>query len=100
MILHSVKKQVELHFSCTAVSSEDSSATDLLMLQTQYKIVHVCTGTYMYTVYAMGVVHNLTYIHIFTRIEKMQPLSVGKVLYHHSRQKEHLKFKIRIRPDL
>ena len=33
-ILHSVKKQVQLHFSCTAVSSEDSSATDLLMLQT------------------------------------------------------------------
>ena len=30
-ILHSVKKQVQLHFSCTAVSSEDSSATDLLM---------------------------------------------------------------------
>ena len=26
---HSVKKQVQLHFSCTAVSSEDSSATDL-----------------------------------------------------------------------
>ena len=58
-ILHSVKEQVQLHFSCTAVSSEDSSATDLLMLQTQYKIVHVCTGTYMHTVYAMGVVHNL-----------------------------------------
>ena len=57
--IHSVKKQVQLHFSCTAVSSEDSSATDLLMLQTQYKIVHVCTGTYMHTVYAMGVVHNL-----------------------------------------
>ena len=52
--IHSVKKQVQLHFSCTAVSSEDSSATDLLMLQTQYKIVHVCTGTYMHTVYAMG----------------------------------------------
>ena len=34
-MLHSVKKQVQLHFSCTAVSSEDSSATDLLMLQTQ-----------------------------------------------------------------
>ena len=58
-ILHSVKKQVQLLFSCTAVSSEDSSATDLLMLQTQYKIAHVCTGTYMHTVYAMGVVHNL-----------------------------------------
>ena len=53
--LHAVKKQVQLHFSCTAVSSEDSSATDLLMLQTQYKVVHVCTGTYMHTVYAMGV---------------------------------------------
>ena len=39
--LHSVNKQVELHFSCTAVSSKDSSATDLLMLQTQYNIVHV-----------------------------------------------------------
>ena len=57
--LHSVKKQVQLHFSCTAVSSEDSSATDLLMLQTQYKSVHVYTDTYMHTVYAMGVVHNL-----------------------------------------
>ena len=57
--LHSVKKQVQLHFSCTAVSSEDSSATDLLMLQTQYKIVHVCTGTYMHTVCAMGVVRDL-----------------------------------------
>ena len=53
--VHSVKKQVQLHFSCTAVSSEDSSATDLLMLQIQYKIVHVCTGTYMHTVCAMGV---------------------------------------------
>ena len=52
---HSVKKQVQLHFSCTAVSSEDSSATDLFMLQTQYKVVHICTGTYMHTVYAMGV---------------------------------------------
>ena len=59
LVLHSVKKEVQLHFSCTAVSSEDSSATDLLMLQTQYKIAHVCTGTYMHTVYAMGVVHNL-----------------------------------------
>ena len=29
------------------------------MLQTQYKIVHVCTGTYMHTVYAMGVVRDL-----------------------------------------
>ena len=57
--IHSVKKQVQLHFSCTAVSSEDSSAIDLLMLQTRYKVVHVCTGTYMHTVYAMGVVHNL-----------------------------------------
>ena len=56
---HSVKKQVQLHFSCTAVSSEDSLTTDLLMLQTQYKIVHFCTGTYMHTVYAMGVVQNL-----------------------------------------
>ena len=37
---------------------------------------------------------------IFTRIEKMQPLSVGEVLYHHSRQKEHLKFKIRTRLNL
>ena len=54
-VLHSVKKQVQLHFSCTAVSSKDSLATDLLMLQTQYKVVHVCTGTYMHTVYAMGV---------------------------------------------
>ena len=27
-ILHSVKKQVQLHFSCTAVSSEDSSADE------------------------------------------------------------------------
>ena len=53
--IYSVKKQVQLHFSSTAVSSEDSSATDLLMLQTQYKVVHVCTGTYMHTVYAMGV---------------------------------------------
>ena len=53
--VHSVKKQVQLHFSCTAVSSEDSSATDLLMLQTQYKVVHVCTGTCMHTVYAMRV---------------------------------------------
>ena len=35
-LLHSVKKQVQLQFSCTAVSPEDSSATDLLMLQTQY----------------------------------------------------------------
>ena len=57
--IYLVKKQVQLHFSCTAVSSEDSSATDLLMLQTQYKIAHACTGTYMHTVYAMGVVHNL-----------------------------------------
>ena len=37
--LRSVKKQVQLHFSCTAVSSEDSSATDLLILQTQYKVL-------------------------------------------------------------
>ena len=29
------------------------------MLQTQYKIVHVCTGTYMHTVCAMGVVRDL-----------------------------------------
>ena len=27
LFLHSVKKQVQLYFSCTAVSSEDSSAT-------------------------------------------------------------------------
>ena len=51
--LHSVKKQVQLHFSYTAVSSEDSSATDLLMLQTQYKVVHHYTlpklSTFLYT---------------------------------------------------
>ena len=56
--MHSVKKQVQLHFSCTAVSSEDSSATDLLMLQTQHKIVHACTGTYMHTVYAAPTVEH------------------------------------------
>ena len=62
---HSVKKQVQLHLSRTAVSSEDSSATDLSMLQTQHMGVHVCTGTYKRIVYAMGegvcdsVVHNL-----------------------------------------
>ena len=44
-ILHSVKRQVQLHFSCTVVSSEDSSASHLLMLQTQYKGVHAHVST-------------------------------------------------------
>ena len=34
------------------------------MLQTQYKIVHVCTGTYMHTVCAMGVVRDFSTVHV------------------------------------
>ena len=48
------------------------------MLQTQYKIVHVCTGTYMHTVCAMWVVRDLM---LCQDMAKRLPLKAYMYLY-------------------
>ena len=46
-ILHSVKKQVQLHFSCTAVSSEDSSGTVVEVVSLLNVYMWVCIFRYI-----------------------------------------------------